>query len=113
MLEFLGLPGTGELLEANLEKALLDNLQGFLLELGKGFAFVARQYRISTESKDFFIDMVFYNYLLKCFVLFDLKTDPVKAENLKLRSLLMLALTRHIKAKALTQAQAQAAKVSV
>jgi predicted nuclease of restriction endonuclease-like (RecB) superfamily len=51
---------------------LLDNLQGFLLELGKGFAFVARQYRISTESKDFYIDMVFYNYLLKCFVLFDL-----------------------------------------
>jgi hypothetical protein len=48
-----------------------------LLELGKGFAFVARQYRISTESKDFFVDLVFYNYLLKCFVLFDLKTDEL------------------------------------
>jgi predicted nuclease of restriction endonuclease-like (RecB) superfamily len=59
MLEFLGISGTGKLLEAELEKALLDNLQGFLLELGKGFAFVARQYRISTESKDFYIDMVF------------------------------------------------------
>jgi len=82
MLEFLGLPGTGELLEANLEKALLDNLQGFLLELGKGFAFVARQYRISTESKDFFIDMVFYNYLLKCFVLFDLKTDELTHQDI-------------------------------
>ncbi len=82
MLEFLGLPGTGELLEANLEKALLNNLQGFLLELGKGFAFVARQYRISTESKDFFIDMVFYNYLLKCFVLFDLKTDELTHQDI-------------------------------
>jgi predicted nuclease of restriction endonuclease-like (RecB) superfamily len=52
MLEFLGLPGTGKLLESNLEQALLDNLQAFLLELGKGFAFVARQLRISTESTD-------------------------------------------------------------
>lgn len=72
ILEFLGLPGTGKLLESELEQALLDNLQAFLLELGKGFAFVARQLRVSTESKDFYIDMVFYNYLLKCFVLFDL-----------------------------------------
>ncbi len=68
MLEFLGLPGVGKLLEADLERALLDNLQAFLLELGRGFAFVARQFRISTESKDFYIDLVFYNYLLKCFV---------------------------------------------
>jgi predicted nuclease of restriction endonuclease-like (RecB) superfamily len=69
MLEFLGLPGVGRLLEADLERALLDNLQAFLLELGRGFAFVARQYRISSESKDFYIDLVFYNFLLKCFVL--------------------------------------------
>jgi len=74
LLEFLGLPGTGKLLESNLEHALIDNLQAFLLELGKGFAFVARQQRLSTETKDFYIDLVFYNYLLKCFVLFDLKT---------------------------------------
>lgn len=74
MLEFLGLPNPGKLLEVKLEQALIDNLQGFLMELGKGFAFVARQQRISTESKDFYIDLVFYNYLLKCFVLFDLKT---------------------------------------
>ena len=73
LLEFLGLPETGRLLEADLEQALINKLQGFLLELGKGFAFVARQMRISTETKDFYIDLVFYNYLLKCFVLFDLK----------------------------------------
>jgi predicted nuclease of restriction endonuclease-like (RecB) superfamily len=74
MLEFLGLPGVGRLVEADLERALLDNLQGFLLELGRGFAFVGRQFRISSESKNFYIDLVFYNYLLKCFVLFDLKS---------------------------------------
>ena len=73
LLEFLGLPNAGTLLESDLEQALIDQLQGFLLELGKGFAFVARQQRISTESKDFYIDLVFYNYLLKCFVIFDLK----------------------------------------
>ncbi len=82
MLEFLGLPGTGKLLESNLEQALLDNLQAFLLEPGKGFAFVARQLRISTESKDFFIDMVFYNYLLKCFVLFDLKSGELSHQDI-------------------------------
>ncbi len=77
LLEFLGLPGTGKLLESRLEQALMDKLQGFLLELGKGFAFVARQQRISTETKDFYIDLVFYNYLLKCFVLIDLKTGDL------------------------------------
>ena len=77
MLEFLGLPGSGKLLEVGLEQGLMDKLQAFLLELGKGFAFVARQQRISTESKDFYIDLVFYNYLLKCFVLIDLKTGPL------------------------------------
>lgn len=77
LLEFLGLPETGRLLEADLEQALIDKLQSFLLELGKGFAFVARQMRISTETKDFYIDLVFYNYLLKCFVLFDLKTGEL------------------------------------
>ena len=82
MLEFLGLSGTGKLLESNLEQALLDNLQAFLLELGKGFAFVARQLRISTESKDFYIDMVFYNYLLKCFVLFDLKSGELSHKDI-------------------------------
>jgi len=82
ILEFLGLPGAGKLLESELEQALLDNLQAFLLELGKGFAFVARQMRVSTESKEFYIDMVFYNYLLKCFVLFDLKSGELAHQDI-------------------------------
>ncbi|WP_028620959.1 PDDEXK nuclease domain-containing protein [Pseudomonas sp. Ant30-3] len=73
MLEFLGLPNAGLTQETSLEQPLINQLQAFLLELGKGFAFIARQQRISTESKDFYIDLVFYNYLLKCFVIFDLK----------------------------------------
>lgn len=63
----------GRLQESEIEQALIEQLQDFLLELGKGFAFIARQQRISTESKDFYIDLVFYNYLLKCFVIFDIK----------------------------------------
>jgi predicted nuclease of restriction endonuclease-like (RecB) superfamily len=82
MLEFLGLPDTGRLLEADLERALMDKLQQFLLELGKGFAFVARQQRISTETQDFYIDLVFYNYLLKCFVLIDLKTGHLAHQDI-------------------------------
>ncbi len=82
MLEFLGLPGTGKLLESNLEQALIEHLQAFLLELGKGFAFVERQQRVSTESRDFYIDLVFYNYLLKCFVLFDLKTSELTHQDI-------------------------------
>lgn len=73
LLEFLGLPETGRLLESDMEQRLIDHLQSFLLELGKGFAFVARQMRMSTETKDFYLDLVFYNYVLKCFVIFDLK----------------------------------------
>ncbi|MDF0605884.1 PDDEXK nuclease domain-containing protein [Neisseriaceae bacterium TC5R-5] len=82
MLEFLGLQGAGKLLESSLEQGLMDKLQAFLLELGKGFAFVARQQRISTESKDFYIDLVFYNYLLKCFVLIDLKTSELTHQDI-------------------------------
>lgn len=82
MLEFLGVPGTEKLLEADLEKALLNNLQSFLLELGRGFAFVGRQYRLSTETKDFYVDLVFYNFLLKCFVLFELKTGELTHQDI-------------------------------
>jgi predicted nuclease of restriction endonuclease-like (RecB) superfamily len=82
MLEFLGLPDTGRLLESKLEGALMDKLQQFLLELGKGFAFVARQQRISSETQDFYIDLVFYNYLLKCFVLIDLKTGHLEHQDI-------------------------------
>lgn len=82
MLKFLGIGGIEKLLEADLEQALMDKLQDFLLELGKGFAFVARQQRVSTESKDFYIDLVFYNYLLKCFVLFELKTGELNHQDI-------------------------------
>ncbi len=70
--DFLNIPNQS-LLETNVEQALIDNLQKFLLELGKGFAFVERQKRISTEDQDFYIDLVFYNFKLKCFLLIDLK----------------------------------------
>ena len=82
LLEFLGMPGAGVLLESELEQALMSQLQAFLLELGKGFAFVARQQRISTESRDFYIDLVFYNYLLKCFVIFDLKRGELSHQDI-------------------------------
>jgi len=82
VLEFLGLPNAGTLQETDLEQALIDQLQGFLLELGKGFAFIARQQRISTESKDFYLDLVFYNYLLKCFVIVDLKRGELSHQDI-------------------------------
>lgn len=70
--DFLGLP-SASLQECELEQALINNLQQFLLELGKGFAFVERQQRISTDDGDYYIDLVFYNFHLKCFLLIDLK----------------------------------------
>ncbi|HWB26523.1 MAG TPA: PDDEXK nuclease domain-containing protein [Chitinophagaceae bacterium] len=75
--EFLNIPEPSNISEHSIEGALIDNLQHFLLELGKGFSFIKRQYRINTETKSFSIDLVFYNYLLKCFVLFDLKTGEL------------------------------------
>jgi predicted nuclease of restriction endonuclease-like (RecB) superfamily len=75
--EFLNIPEPVNALEQDIEKALIENLQQFLLELGKGFSFVGRQFRVSTETSHFYIDLVFYNYLLKCFVLFDLKTGKL------------------------------------
>jgi predicted nuclease of restriction endonuclease-like (RecB) superfamily len=77
ILEFLGLPIDTKLSENKIETALINHLQQFLMELGKGFAFVARQQHIVTDTSDFFIDLVFYNYYLKCFVLIDLKTDEL------------------------------------
>ena len=73
VLEFLGLPDSSDLHESKLEQAIIDNLQNFLLELGKGFCFVARQKHIRFGDDDFYIDLVFYNYVLKCFLLIDLK----------------------------------------
>ena len=82
VLEFLQLPESGRLEENALEQAIMDELQKFLLELGKGFSFVARQMRISTETSHFFIDLVFYNYLLKCFVIVDLKTGKLSHQDI-------------------------------
>lgn len=77
ILEFLGLDENNAYLESNIEKAIISHLQNFLMELGKGYAFVARQQRIHTEKEDYYIDLVFYNYFLKCFVLIDLKTSKI------------------------------------
>lgn len=82
VLEFLNIPELSETTERGLETAIIANLQQFLLEIGKGFSFVARQMRISTETNHFYIDLVFYNYLLKCFVIFDLKTGKLTHENI-------------------------------
>ena len=82
VLEFLQLPESGAIKESMLEQAIVDELQKFLLELGKGFSFVARQMRISTETSHFFIDLVFYNYLLKCFVIIDLKTGKLTHQDI-------------------------------
>ena len=82
VLEFLQLPESGQLKESALEQAIIDELQKFLLELGKGFSFVARQMRISTETSHFFMDLVFYNYLLKCFVIVDLKTGKLTHQDI-------------------------------
>lgn len=78
--DFLNLP-TQSLLESELEQGLISNLQLFLLELGKGFAFVERQQRIATEDGDFYIDLVFYNFHLKCFVLIDLKMNKLSHQD--------------------------------
>lgn len=75
--EFLGLDISNKNSEKNIETALINHLQKFLLELGKGFAFVARQQHVATDTSDFFIDLVFYNYILKCFVIIDLKTSSL------------------------------------
>lgn len=82
VLEFLQLPESGQLRESELEQAIIDELQKFLLELGKGFSFVARQMRISAETSHFFVDLVFYNYLLKCFVIIDLKTGKLTHQDI-------------------------------
>lgn len=75
--EFLGLPTQEQYSESELETRLIENLERFLLELGKGFAFIGRQYRISLGGRHFYVDLVFYHRILKCFVLFDLKTGEV------------------------------------
>jgi predicted nuclease of restriction endonuclease-like (RecB) superfamily len=82
VLEFIGLHDQHDFTEIELEKALMDNLQKFLLELGKGFSFVARQKRITAEGDHFYIDLVFYNYILKCFILIDLKVGKLSHQDI-------------------------------
>ena len=82
VLEFLGLPDSPRLHESQLEQAIMDNLQTFLLEMGRGFSFVARQKRLVFEDDEFFVDLVFYNYLLKCFVLIDLKIGKLTHQDI-------------------------------
>lgn len=77
VIEFLGLPESHRLVESDLEQALINNLQAFLLELGKGFAFVSRQERITLDGDHFYIDLVFYHTVLKCYVLIDLKVGKL------------------------------------
>ena len=82
VMEFLQIKPDTHVYESEIEQALLDHLQEFSLELGRGFSFVARQKRFTLDGQDFFIDLVFYNYILKCFVLFDLKTGTLTHQDL-------------------------------
>jgi predicted nuclease of restriction endonuclease-like (RecB) superfamily len=82
ILEFLNIPESHKLTESKLEQALINNLQHFMLELGKGFAFVGRQKRITFDSDHYYCDLVFYNYILKCFVVVDIKTNKLSHADL-------------------------------
>ena len=81
VLDFLGLPEDNKFVEKDLKQAIIDRLQLFLLELGKGFSFVGRQKRVSDGEDNYYIDLVFYNYYLKCFVLVDLKAGKLTPQD--------------------------------
>jgi len=81
-LSFTGIKANSKFYEKNLEQALMDKLQDFILELGRGFAFVGRQYRINIEEDNYYVDLVFYNYILKCFLLIDLKTTKLNHQDI-------------------------------
>ena len=81
ILEFLNIPAGKGYTEEQLENAIINNIQKFLLEMGKGYAFVERQQLIRTENRKYFVDLVFYNYILKCFVLIDLKTERISHQD--------------------------------
>ena len=81
VMEFLGLPSDSSLKESKLETAIIDNLEKFLMEMGKGYALVARQQHIRTEENDYYIDLVFYNYLIKSFILVDLKVNRINYQD--------------------------------
>ena len=79
--EFLGLQSDTDFTESELESSIINHLQKFIMEMGKGFAFVGRQQHIRTDMGDFYIDLVFYNYILKCFFLIDLKTTQISHQD--------------------------------
>ncbi|MCD7949214.1 MAG: DUF1016 domain-containing protein [Erysipelotrichaceae bacterium] len=81
-LEFLNIPDNKQYTEKDLENKIISNLQSFLLELGKGFAFIGRQYRITIDNTHYYIDLVFYHRILKCFVLIDLKINSIKHQDI-------------------------------
>ena len=82
VLKFMGIKDNNAVIEKEVENAIISNLQKFLLEMGRGFCFVDRQMHICTETSDFYIDLVFYNYILKCFVLIDLKTHKLTHQDI-------------------------------
>jgi len=82
VLEFLDIKANTDFYEKKLEQALIEKLQEFLLELGKGFSFVRRQYRVSSEGNHYYVDLVFYNYILKCFLLIDLKSGELNHQDI-------------------------------
>ncbi len=94
--DFLNLPNQS-LLESDVEQALIDDLQKFLLELGTGFAFVERQKRISTDDQDFYIDLVFYNFKLKCFLLIDLKMGKLVHQDVGQMDTYVRIFDQHLK----------------
>ncbi|MDR3110984.1 MAG: PDDEXK nuclease domain-containing protein [Planctomycetaceae bacterium] len=97
VLEFTGLEERAEYSETELEQVLIDNLQKFLLELGKGFLFEARQKRFSFDEQHFFVDLVFYNRLLQCYVVIDLKTDKIKHQDLGQMQMYVNYFDRYVK----------------
>lgn len=96
VLEFLGLEQTPNLYEKDLEQGLINHLQTFLLELGRGFSFVSRQKRITFDGEHYFIDLVFYNYILKCFVIIDLKVGKLKHQDIGQMQMYVNYFTREL-----------------
>ena len=96
VLEFLDLPANEHFYESTLEQALIDHLQKFLLELGRGFSFVARQKHFNVDGRHFYIDLAFYNYILKCFVLIDLKTDDLTHQDIGQMQMYVNYFTRYM-----------------
>jgi predicted nuclease of restriction endonuclease-like (RecB) superfamily len=98
VLEFLGMDEKSEYSETTLESAIISHLQKFLLELGKGFLFEARQKRFSFDEQSFFVDLVFYNRLLQCYVIIDLKTDKMGHQDLGQMLMYVNYFDRYVKA---------------